>query len=243
MTSAFTQKLARGIGLSAPDCAVLEEIIPAAFTTERGDHLIREGDIPKAIFLLREGWAARYKMLPDGRRQILAFLIPGDICDLHVFLRKKMDHGVVVLSPGSAVAIAPETMKRVIDAYPTIARALSWTTLVDQAVLREWLTSVAQRDALAKTAHLFCEIWLRLRAVGLVEERRFALPMTQVDLGDALGLTSVHVNRQLQRMRTEGLIKLERQELTISDPTQLAALCGFDPNYLHMSRDDSDLPW
>lgn len=232
MTNPFIRKLAQGAELSSEDRGILLEIIRPAFKVERRRHLFREHDTLHAIFLILEGWACRYKMLPDGRRQVVGFLIPGDLSDMDASALDKSDHSVAMLSSGQVVAIAPETMRHAIDYYPAIARALNWTASIQQAVMREWLTSLGQRDAFARIAHLFCELWLRMTAIGLAKGQSFALPLTQVDLGDTLGLTSVHVNRQLQIMRNAGLITLERQILTIHDPSKLVSLCGFDASYL-----------
>jgi CRP-like cAMP-binding protein len=146
-----------------------------------------------------------------------------------------------MLSSGRVAAIKSETMRHVSETRPAIARALNWTALVDQAILREWLASAGQRDALARIAHLFCELWLRVNSCGLVRGQSIALPLTQGDMGDALGLTSVHVNRQLQQMRKAGMITLERQMLTIHDLPQLASLCAFDPSYLQIGEEAADL--
>jgi CRP-like cAMP-binding protein len=148
-----------------------------------------------------------------------------------------MDHGLALLSPGRVAAIAPDRLIDVMDRHPRIERALWWATLVDEAILRQWLVNQGQRDAHDGLAHLFCEMWLRMQTVGLAEEEQpFSLPLTQAQLADTLGLTPVAVNRALQRLRGEGLITLEKQRLTIHDPRKLAALSGFEPNYLNLGE-------
>lgn len=128
------------------------------------------------------------------------------------------------------------------DDHRDIERALWWATLVDEAVLREWLTSMGQRDAFSRIAHLLVELWLRMRAIGLAANDSFSLPLTQTDLGDALGLTPVHINRTLQRLRGDGLITLERKQLTIHGPDRLMELAGFEPNYLHLGMNGEGAP-
>jgi CRP-like cAMP-binding protein len=196
--------------------------------------IISDGANPTHVHLVLEGWAARYKLLPGGGRQITAFLIPGDFCDAHVAILSRMDHGIVALSD-VAVAYIPHAA---FDALPLrsvkLARALWWSTLVDEAVLRAWIVNIGRRDAYEAVAHLFCELQARLRNVGLVEDNRFDLPITQDVLADALGLTPVHINRILQRLRSENLILLKGGILTILDAEALRKVAGFDPAYLHV---------
>lgn len=146
-----------------------------------------------------------------------------------------MDHGILMLSPGRVASIAPDLMLRTMDRHPHVQRALWWATLVDEAILREWLVNLGQRDAHDSLAHLLCEMWLRMEAIGLAEEGKpFSLPLTQIQLAETLGVTAVAVNRALQRLREDGLISLDRRSLTVHDPERLAAASSFDANYLHL---------
>lgn len=197
--------------------------------------LIREGDRPEHVHLMVEGWAARYKLLPDGGRQITAFLLPGDFCDLHVTLLGEMDHGIATLTRSRVAFIPRSTMEAVAD-RPGLARALWWATLVDEAVLRAWIVNIGRREAFAAVGHLICELYVRMKTVGLVAGHGFDLPLTQEEIADALGLTSVHVNRVLQRLRADELISLHRGLLTIRDYGRLERASGFNPNYLHIER-------
>ena len=174
--------------------------------------------------------------VPDGGRQILAYLVPGDLCDIHNFVLKTMDHAIGLLSPAKVAFIAPDAMLEIMERHPRVARALWWATLVDEAVLREWLVNLGQREAYERVAHLLAEMWLRLRAVGLAEGDSFRLPLTQRELGDTTGLTPVSVNRALQRLRAEGLITLEQKELVIHDTQALLNVSDFEPNYLHLNQ-------
>lgn len=198
-------------------------------------NLIREGDRPDHVLLMIEGWAARYKLLPDGARQITAFLIPGDFCDLHVTILGEMDHGITTLTR-SKVAFVPRTKIDALTECPSLIKAFWWATLVDSAVLRAWIVNVGRRDAAEAIGHLFCEIYVRMKNVGLVTGRRFDLPLTQEEIADALGLTPVHVNRVLQRMRSEELISLHHGTLTLLDYGRLEQVSGFNANYLHIER-------
>jgi CRP-like cAMP-binding protein len=197
--------------------------------------IIREGDRPDHVHLMVEGWAARYKLLPDGARQITAFLIPGDFCDLHVTILGEMDHGIATLTR-SKVAFIPRAQIEALTERPSLAKAFWWSTLVDEAVLRSWIVNIGRRDAYEAIGHLFCELYVRMKNIGLADGHRFELPLTQEEIGDALGLTSVHVNRVLQRLRSEDLISFRHGLLTIHDYRTLEKASGFNPNYLHMDR-------
>jgi CRP-like cAMP-binding protein len=200
--------------------------------------LIREGDRPDHVHLMVEGWSARYKLLPDGARQITAFLIPGDFCDLHITILGEMDHGIATLTR-SKVAFIPRAQMDALTQRPSLLKAFWWSTLVDEAILRSWIVNIGRRHAFEAIGHLICELYVRMKNVGLVEDHRFELPLTQEEIGDALGLTSVHVNRVLQRLRSDDLISFRQGLLTIHDYRGLEKASGFNPNYLHMDpRED-----
>jgi CRP-like cAMP-binding protein len=202
--------------------------------------VIREGERPDHVHLIVEGWAARYKLLPDGARQITAFLIPGDFCDLHVTILGEMDHSIITLTRAKVAYIARSTMEALTE-RPGLARAFWWATLVDEAVLRAWIVNVGRRDAFEAIGHLMCELYVRMKNIGLTYDHSFELPLTQEELGDALGITPVHVNRVLQRMRAEELISFKAGILTIRDYRRLESASGFNPNYLHaVQRADAD---
>lgn len=236
MDNPLTRKLGTFIDLTEADRHRLDELCAHPRDVVAGRDLIKEGDRPEDVFLIVQGWACRYKVLPSGNRQILSYSIPGDLCDVHAFILRRMDHSIGLLSDARVVAIPQVTMTTIIRESPAIAQGLLWATLVDEAVAREWLVNIGQRDAYERLAHLFCELWLRMHQVGLTQGGAFAFPLTQEQLGDTEGLTSVHVNRTLQRMRSEGLISLEGKRLTIHDLEGLKRLSGFNPNYLHLER-------
>jgi len=198
--------------------------------------IISDGDRPDHVHLILAGWAARYKILPDGERQITAFLIPGDFCDLHVTILKQMDHGIGALTAVSVAEISRREMNQLCDDRPGLLRAMWWATLVDEGVLREWIVNIGRRDSYARIAHLMCELLVRMQNVGLADDGGFQLPLTQEHLADALGLTPVHVNRVLQRLKADKLIELGGRTLTILDPGGLRRAAGFDPSYLHGNK-------
>ena len=234
MVSAFVRKLQAFAPLSIEEKRALDGLCEQIVTRKAGEDLIQEGERPSHVHLLIEGWAYRYKLLPDGSRQIMAYLIPGDLCDIHIVILKTMDHSLGLLSDAKIGLIPEHAMLDLLDRHPRIARALFWVTLVDGATLRAWLVNTLRRDPFERVAHLFCELWHRMRTVGLVDAGTFDLPLTQTELGDTIGLNSVTVNRVLQRLRAEDLITLRRGQLTILDAGRLMMISGFNPNYLHL---------
>ncbi len=228
------EKLGRFVPLTEAEREALRNLSRNARTCQRGSDLIAEGDKPDSVFLLLEGWAYRYKHLANGSRQIMAYLIPGDLCDIRIFLFEQMDHSIGLLSDAKVVKIPAVEILELMDRFPRIERAMMWATLVDEATLREWLLNVGQRDALQRLAHLFCELCVRLRVVKMVDNHEtFVMPLTQAELADTTGMTTVHVNRSLQRLRREELIVLKDGTLTILDFKRLAEMSGFNDVYLH----------
>ena len=197
-------------------------------------HLIQEGTPPDGMKVILDGIAYRYKMLPDGRRQIVGYLIPGDFCDLRAYLLRHMDHSIATFGTVQAALLQPEAVQKILDRYPRLLRALWWSTLVDEAVTREWLLNVGHRTAFERLAHLFCEIFARMEAVGLTQHNRCELALTQTELADTLALSAVHVNRTLMDMRRSNLISFQGRQLILHDRKELESLAGFNPSYLHL---------
>jgi CRP-like cAMP-binding protein len=203
--------------------------------------IVREGDTPDAVHLLVDGFACRYKVLPDGRRQIIAHFIPGDFCNLRAFILAEMDHNVGTLSPATLATIKRKKLIRLTDDFPRITQAFWWSAMVDEAITREWIVNVGSRTATERVAHLICEHFLRMQAVGLVVGTSVQMPITQSELADALGLSTVHVNRTLQQLRADGLIALRGKMLTILDLRRLHDIALFNPNYLHFLHKPTDM--
>ena len=235
-SSPVVLKLAHGADLSAADREVLENLVRDGQRITARQDLISDGDRPKFVHVLLEGFACRYKTLPDGGRQIMALLLPGDFCDLHVAILGEMDHSIGTLSPCKVARLGRGAVEELAASQPRIMRALWWATLVDEGILREWIVGMGRRSADRQMGHLFCELLVRLQAVGHASCDGYDLPITQNDLGDILGLTPVHVNRVLQQLRGNGLITLTGKRLIISDVPELKAFADFNPNYLHLQR-------
>lgn len=233
---AIIAKLETVADLQSSDIAALIAACQDVRTVPAKRDVVSEGERPEEVHVILEGWAARYKTLEDGSRQIVAFLLPGDFCDLHVAVLGKMDHGIVAVTRCRVGYIRSSDIDALTAHHNGLTKALWWTTLVDEGILREWILNVGRRDAFARIAHLLCELHARMQMVGLVHEDRLALPLTQEQLADATGLTSVHVNRTLQRLRNDGLIEMGSGSLLIPDVRELREVAGFTGNYLHIKR-------
>lgn len=203
--------------------------------------LIREGEKPRSVNVMLDGWACRYRQLPDGRRQVVSFFIPGDLCDTNVFILKEMDHSIGAITRVRCAEIQPQEFEALVARSPRFAQALWWHELVTAAIQREWTTNVGQRSAYERIAHLFCETFARLEVVGLTQGNGCDWPLTQNDLADATGLTPVHVNRTLQELRRAGLVQLHGRRLVITDLEALKSVAMFNPHYLHVDREGRHL--
>ena len=233
MSNVFIRKLCQHVPLSEDDIALLDKACIDQREVPAHEDLLREGDKPGPVFVVLQGWACRYKLLPEGTRQITSFLMPGDCCDLHASVLERMEHSIATLTP-ARVAMVPRTqMEELIFTRPLITRAFWWNQLVDEDTLRAWIVSIGRRDSIQRVAHLMCELYVRARNIGLTVGDRFELPLTQTVLGDALGLTPVHVNRILRKLRLSGAMSLSGGTLVIADIAVLMAVAGFDDNYLH----------
>jgi CRP-like cAMP-binding protein len=227
--------------LSREDRAAIDRISRSTREIAARRDLAREGDAPRYVHLILEGWAARYKTLPDGRRQIVAFFVPGDFCDLNIYILKAMDHNIGAITRLKVADIGPDEMEALTTTHPRVTQALWWQELVNGSIQREWTLNVGQRSAHERIAHLLVEMYLRLECVGLTRDQSCDFPLTQNDLADATGLTAVHVNRTLQELRRAGLIVLQGRTLTILDLNGLKNAGLFNDNYLHLHREGRHL--
>lgn len=204
---------------------------------DAGRDLVKEGERPTRSLLVARGYTCRYRIVPDGARQLMALHISGDFVDLHSFLLKEMDHSVATLTKCVIVAFPHERLVKVTERFPHLTRLLWLMTLLDGAIHREWLVGMGRSSAIQRTAHLICETYTRLHAIGLVEGRRFSFPITQVALADAIGISTVHVNRVLQELRQDGLFTWDGGDLEIWNWPSLVAIAEFDDRYLHLVRE------
>lgn len=233
MSNKFIDKLSKFAVFDPADIAMLGAATAQSRKIAARRDLISEGDRPGPVFVMISGWACRYNITPDGGRQISALLMPGDFGDMHAGLLAEMDHGIQTLTEAQVAKIDREEMKVLFGASSRIANAMWLSQLVDEGTMRAWIVGMGRRTALAKVAHLLCELYIRAENVGLVKDGELALPLTQIVLADALGLTPVHVNRVIRSLRLSQALELRNRELVISDPAQLTRIAAFDEIYLH----------
>jgi CRP-like cAMP-binding protein len=211
--------------------------LPAQLKAMRASRtLVRAGVPLTECTLLIDGIVCRYRDLADGQRQIMELHLPGDFLDLHSFILKKLEHNVGSLTPVRYLTVPHAAIRAITEESPHLARLLWFSTLLDAAIHREKILSVGRRSAASRIAHLFCELYVRLQLVELAGELRYRLPLTQGDLADATGLTSVHVNRMLKRLRDDGLLTFRSGDVEIHDWEGLSRLAEFDPTYLYLER-------
>jgi CRP-like cAMP-binding protein len=234
MSLAFVaQKLATRFALSDDDCRALRELPHRAASMDPGSYLVREGDKCEQCCALLSGFAFRTKTTGFGSRQILAIQLRGDLVDLQNSMLEVADHSVQTLTRAEVAFIPRRAIVDLAAQRPAIGLALWKDTLIDASIFREWILNMGQRDARRRIAHLFCELAIRQEASGIRVGPDYEWPMTQEQLGDAMGLTSVHVNRTLQRMRADGLIAIKKSHVTILDWVKLQIVGDFSRAYLH----------
>ncbi|HEU0071581.1 MAG TPA: Crp/Fnr family transcriptional regulator, partial [Alphaproteobacteria bacterium] len=180
MENRFIQKLSSFSPLSAKDIAALRQATAEARNVAARTDLIREGDRPGPTFVLLEGWACRYKILPNGTRQILAFLMPGDCCDHHIGLLAEMDHGIQTVTAARVATIERRVMDALMEKHRAVERAIYVSQLIDEGTMRAWITSMGRRTSIERVAHLMCELYLRARNIELKVEPTLSLPLSQL---------------------------------------------------------------
>lgn len=240
----FTERFLRdkrGASLSADERARLEAAISEVRSVGARKTIARAGEPLGQSTLLLEGIMARYLDDRDGLRQLVAIHLPGDFLDLHAFPLKILDHDVATLTAASVAIVPHSELETITEEMPKLTRKLWFSTLLDAAIHRAWLFRLGRLDATGRVAHFLCETNARLFSAGLSDGRRFALALTQADLAEICGLTTVHVNRVMRQLREEGLCIFRSSLVDILDPVGLAKRAQFDPSYLYIEN-DSELP-
>jgi CRP-like cAMP-binding protein len=198
------------------------------------EYVVREGDHPQNTCLILDGFAFRHKVAGNGGRQIFSIHMKADLADLQNSLLGTADHNLQALTHVEVALIPVEAIQKIAFGRPAVGRAMWLETLIEASIFREWTLNVGRRDARTRAAHMLCEFALRLELAGLSERDNYELPMTQEQLADALGLTSVHVNRTLMGLREDGLIARTKRSVRIADWHELAKVGDFDSAYLHL---------
>ena len=233
----LVEKLRRRDDLSREEEAALREVLGETQIAAAGTDIIREGDRPQYSTLLVEGFTARYVTLGDGGRQITELNVSGDFIDLHSFVMKHMDHGVMALTDRVIQPAPHVALRRLTENHPHLSRLLWLDTVIDAAIHRQCIASMGRRSALAHMAHLLCELCTRLAVVGAAPDRAFDLPLSQSVLADVLGLSTVHVNRLISELRTRRLLNWAQGRVVVLDWDGLVELAEFDPVYLRLQSE------
>jgi CRP-like cAMP-binding protein len=229
----FIRKLESVTPLSEREKQSVIDLPMVARNVGAHQEVVRDGDAPSECVLVLTGFACRYKQTSSGTRQILSFHIAGDVPDLQGLFLETVDHSLGTMTPSLLAFISHGAIRSLIRAHPRLADALWRDTLVDAAIFRQWIMGF-RRAAPGRIAHLFCEQLVRSKTVGLANGNSCELPLTQQDIADAVGLSTVHVNRSLQTLRREKLVELRKSQLTVFDWDGLAKRAGFDASYLQL---------
>jgi CRP-like cAMP-binding protein len=229
-------KLERRATLDDDDRAALLTLPFRLRTFDAAKYVVREGTPCTDSALIVSGFAFRHKLTADGDRQVVSIHLAGDFVDLQSALLNTADHNVQTLTRCEIAIVPRESIIRLIDEHPRIGRALWIDTLIDGAIFREWILNVGRRDAKHRIAHLLCEFAKRVELADLGDTHGYLFPMTQEQLADCTGLTSVHVNRSLKALEADGLIVREKRHIAIPDWTKLRELAGFSDLYLHLDQ-------
>lgn len=232
MHTSFFLKTHRVPAIDAQEAAALEGAVGRTASYVARKIIVRQQTPLTQCTLLLEGFVERYKDTPEGRRQILAIHIPGDFVDLHSYPLKRLEHSVAALTDVKVALFPHSAIRTLTERSATLTELLWRSTLIDAAINREWIVSVGARSAVVRLAHLFCEMYVRLERIGMAEAKTFALPLTQVDLADATGLTAVHANRMLRLLREQGLVVFRQGMVEILDWEALKRFADFDTGYL-----------
>jgi CRP-like cAMP-binding protein len=233
--AAFLTKLTVSNTLDIDDIRAIQNLPTRSCEFGAREVVVAEGDRPHECCLIGEGFAFRSKTTSDGSRQILSLHIPGELPDLQSLHLKLMDHDLVTLAPCKLEFVRHEAIRALTRTRPNVAGALWRETLIDSAIFREWVVNVGQRSGPARMAHLLMELYHQLKAIGRARDNMFDFPITQTELADCVGLSSVHVNRVLQDLRKQGLLRVDRSQFELLKPQELKEIGGFDPAYLHQS--------
>lgn len=229
------RKLRHVMALSSAEEAWLARLDARAQNVEKGTDLVAEGQENGTVYLMQSGWAVRHRHLADGRRQIVNFVLPGDWIGLTSVMFSESDHGVTTITDSVVSVLEHKDMFQLFQDHPHLGVGIFWTAAQEDAVIAEHLVDVGRRTAYERVGHMFLELFLRLQVIGATDGHSFDLPLNQVALADALGLSQVHVNRTLQRLRREGLLDVSGRRATILDQAALERAVEFERTYLHLA--------
>lgn len=230
--SALARKLGAFVELSETELATLADLHRRRRRFVAGRDLVHQGQADQSVYILAEGWVCSYKMLPDGKRQIVDFQIPGDFLGLRSVLLRTADHNIEPVTRIEASEVLASDLLEAFKRTPKLATAVLWAASRDEAMVVEHLVSLGRRNGEERMAHFLLELGARLTLVGLGDRTGYDCPLSQYLLADALGLSAVHVNRVLRHLREQGLVTFQQGRVTFDDFDGLVALADFDPTYL-----------
>ncbi len=242
VTNYLIRKFAMRVDLDASDRMAIAALPARLRTIEQSTYLLREGQHPQRCAFIIDGFAYRQKLTPNGEREIVSILMPGEFVDLQNLFLEESDHDVQALTRITVAEIPIPALRDLTASHPTIGRAMWVDVLIEASVHREWLLSIGRRNARTRLAHLLCEFSARLRYSAVISdgvvgtEHGYELPMTQEQLGDALGLTPVHVNRVLKSLELDGLITRRKRQVGVLDWPALRDAAEFNERYLHLGQ-------
>ncbi|MET4205815.1 Crp/Fnr family transcriptional regulator [Bradyrhizobium sp. LA2.1] len=233
--AALVRRLRTSSGISDDDVKEIEALPIAVRQYSAEAPVVRDGERATDCCLIADGFCARSKTIASGKRQILSIHIPGEIPDLMSLFLHVMDHDLSTLTPCTLGFISHETLRKLHQRSPSVAEMFWRDTLIDAAMFREWIVNVGQRPAPARLAHVMIELRERLRVIERLDGNSFEMPLTQEQIGEALGITGVHANRVIKQLRQEGIVELHRGRVTVLDEWKFLELADFDGRYLHQS--------
>jgi len=236
--NALVRKLSNFVRLSPDELDCLMELQSNRQNIARSTDVVHEGQTGHDAYILQQGWAYSYKLLPDGGRQVINFSVPGDFMGLRSVLLRTSDHSFASIDDAVVSRFSVKRMISVFSQFPRVGAGVLWAVSRDEAMLVEHLVGVGRRSAIERVAHFFLELGDRLQLVGMASETHFECPLNQYLLADALGLTAIHINRVLRQLREQGLITLKQHHVVITDVKGLKELAGYESDYL-----DQPLPW
>lgn len=236
-TSPLIHTLARRDRISAKDLTILQTLPFRIRSYRREEEIIAAGSRPEESCLVVQGFTARANQFEDGTRQVTGIYVPGDFVDLHALLLRTMDHSVVALSPCVAGFTTHRALRRLVEEAPHLTRLLWLTTVIDAAIQRTWIANYSRRPSLHHLAHFVCEMYVRLEAAGMAGDHQFDLDFTQQQLSEVMGLSSVHMNRTIQKLRQTRMVSWTGSHVRILDFAGLTKFASFDPLYLSLRRE------
>lgn len=235
---AFKNRLSQYAVINDDNWELIDNISTKTVTYRAGEDIVRVGEIAETLFIVNKGWAVRHRTLEDGRRQIVNFMLPGDIFDLQALACLEADHTVTSVTDVSILVIDTREFVQLLRTSADISSSFWWAAVQEESILREQIVRLGRRSAKERIGHLLLELQRRMNGAMGTNHKQLPLPLTRVDLADALGLTPVHVSRTMSAMRHSGLIEESRGVILIDDRERLARICHFNTDYLHLRRLD-----